>query len=44
MPSRVTHPLAELLLALIVGDPLTPEQRLALGAFVLRALRAGVRW
>jgi hypothetical protein len=35
-------PIAAILLALPLGDPLPPDARRALVAFVLRALRAGV--
>jgi hypothetical protein len=35
-------PLAPVLLALLMGDPIPPDARRALVAFILRALRAGV--
>ncbi len=38
------HNLAAILLALLLGDPIDPEDRRRLAAFILRALRAGIRW
>lgn len=37
------HPLGPILLALVTGDPIPPDARYQLAAFILRAIRAGVR-
>jgi hypothetical protein len=38
----LTDPLPPLLLALLMGDPLPPDARRALVAYILRAIRAGI--